>query len=595
MENTRQVSLETSANENSLRNKIIAGSVLMIVILGVSITSVTQHALEDVLVSHGIDAALTRQILRQFMMTGTGMTIAGTAAAVLFSVYFSRVITAPIAKLTHGVLELARGRRDVKLDVSSRDEVGKLAQAFNIMTQELRETTTSVDALHQEVSQRKRAEERYRRGELFLANVFTGIQDGIVVLDKDLTVIRANATLEKWFPQSVPLVGKKCHQAFYGRNSLCSDCYLQDTLKSGRTCTRSIFLPGENGAPGKWLECSSYPLVFEETGQIEGVVENMRNVTERKRVEKEKEGLIAELRSHQQLLTRQKEELLKSHQAMQNVAQDLKISKDALEQQQGSLQSINKELDDFTYIVSHDLKEPLRSIDAFSKFIEQDCKDILPEEGREYIGRIRANAARMQQLIDDLLAVSRIERKKNPMEETGIHELINEVKGRLEYSIREKNVEVVVVTDLPRVICDRVRLVEVFHNLISNAVKYNDKPEPRIDIGCEGKGPFWEFYVKDNGPGIEEQYFEKVFQIFQRLGRRGDGEGSGAVLTIVKKIVEMHKGRIWVESKVGEGTTFYFTIPTVPAVSHTESQGPVCVLARGAGTEHPAKRTPEEV
>jgi signal transduction histidine kinase len=583
MKNTRQAGLEISANKDSLRNKIIAGSVLMIVVLGVSITSVTQHALERVLVSHGTDAALTRQILRQFILTGTGMTIAGIAAAVLFSVYFSRVITAPIAKLTHGVLELARGRRDVRLDVSSRDEVGNLAQAFNIMTQELRETTTSVDVLHREVLQRKQAEDRYRRGELFLTNVFTGIQDGIVVMDKEMTVIRANATLEKWFPQSVPLVGKKCHQAFYGRESLCADCYLQDTVKGGKTCTKTIFLPGDNGAPGKWLECSSYPLVFGETGQIEGVVEYMRDVTERKKVEKEKEGFIAELRSQQQVLTRQKEELLKSRQAMQNVAKDLLVSRDALEQQQAALQGINKELDDFTYIVSHDLKEPLRSIDAFSKFLEKDCGEALGAEGTEYLARIRANASRMQRLIDDLLEVSRIDRKKNPFEEVAIADLIAEVRARLEYSIQEKQVTIAAAPELPRVVCDRVRLLEVFHNLVSNAVKYNDKSEPRIDIGWVDRGAVWELYVRDNGPGIEEQYFDKIFQIFQRLGRKTDGEGSGAGLTIVKKIVEMHKGRIWVESRVGEGTTFYFTLPKAPAAPAAENTGVSCPLDNVSG------------
>jgi len=225
------------------------------------------------------------------------------------------------------------------------------------------------------------------------------------------------------------------------------------------------------------------------------------------------------------------------------------------------LEETNKELDDFTYLVSHDLKEPLRSIDAFSKFLDDDYKDRLDEEGKNYIRRIRANVGRMQALIEDLLEISRIERKSNPFGEVQLEELISEVKLRLEYALKQKNAEIIIRNKLPKVFCDPVRLAEVFVNLISNAIKFNDKTQPRVEIGCSQKGNFYEFYVKDNGPGIEKQYFDKIFEIFQRLGRREECEGTGAGLTIAKKIVEMHKGKIGVESKIGEGTTFYFTIP----------------------------------
>jgi PAS domain S-box-containing protein len=238
-----------------------------------------------------------------------------------------------------------------------------------------------------------------------------------------------------------------------------------------------------------------------------------------------------------------------------------KRAEEVLKEYTKKIEQINKELDDFTYIVSHDLKEPLRSIDAFSKFLEDDYKEKIDEEGKGYIKRIRANSLRMQNLIEDLLEISRVERRMSPFEEIGVSDLLNEIKLRLEYAIKEKNVEIIIQDNLPKIFCDRVRVVEVFANLFSNAIKFNDKVNPQIEIGCNIKDDYYEFYVRDNGPGIEEQYHEKIFEIFQRLDRRENHEGTGAGLTIVRKIIEMHKGRVWVESKVGEYTTFYFTIP----------------------------------
>ena len=238
-----------------------------------------------------------------------------------------------------------------------------------------------------------------------------------------------------------------------------------------------------------------------------------------------------------------------------------KKAEEALRDYATQLERSNKELDDFTYIVSHDLREPLRSMDAFSKFMIDDYGNKLSGQGKDYLERIRANAGRMGNLIEGLLEISRIERKKNPFEEVQVQELVNEVKLRLEYAIEERNVEIVVRDKLPKVFCDRVRFTEVFVNLVSNAIKFNDKPSPHIEIGSSQKGNYCEFYVKDNGPGIKEQYFDKIFEIFQRLGKREEHEGTGAGLAITKRIVQMHKGEIRVESKIGKGATFYFTIP----------------------------------
>ena len=241
---------------------------------------------------------------------------------------------------------------------------------------------------------------------------------------------------------------------------------------------------------------------------------------------------------------------------------EYKKAQRAIEGYSERLEKVNRELNDFTYIVSHDLKEPLRSIDAFSRFVFEDYKDKLDEQGKDYLRRVRANAKRMQILIDDLLEISRLERKNNPFEEVEAKELVREAKLRFEYAEKQQNVKILYDADnLPKVFCDRVRLTEVFANLISNAIKFIDKPAPVIEIGCAKNNGAYEFYVKDNGPGIEEKYFGKIFEIFQRLGKREEHEGTGAGLTIVRKIVEMHNGRIRVESELGKGATFYFTIP----------------------------------
>ncbi len=232
------------------------------------------------------------------------------------------------------------------------------------------------------------------------------------------------------------------------------------------------------------------------------------------------------------------------------------------------LERSNKELDEFTYIISHDLKEPLRSIDAFSKFVVDDYQGKLDPEGLGYLERIRANAKRMQQLIEDLLQVSRLSQRPNELQVANLNEMIEELKGRFEYVMVEKQVQLVIPEPLPTLTCDRVRIAEVFANLMSNAIKYSDKPKPRVELRCRlREDGCYQFSVADNGPGIEPQYFEKIFEIFQRLGKKEAHEGTGVGLTIVKKIVELHKGEIWVESKLGEGTTFHFTIPKDQAVT----------------------------
>lgn len=224
------------------------------------------------------------------------------------------------------------------------------------------------------------------------------------------------------------------------------------------------------------------------------------------------------------------------------------------------IENRNKELDDFTYVVSHDLKEPLISIEGYSKIVMKDYHDRLDSDGKEYLTAIVQSTARMKHLIDDLLTLSRLGRMYETPETVSVRKIVDEILHDFQFSLRERHVVVNVREPLPVVRISSTRLSMVFRNLISNAMKFNDKPVPTIDIGCDEMEDEYRFWVKDNGIGIEPQYFDRIFTIFQRLKRSEEYRGTGAGLTIVKKIVEREGGRIWVESTPGSGSTFYFTI-----------------------------------
>jgi PAS domain S-box-containing protein len=233
-----------------------------------------------------------------------------------------------------------------------------------------------------------------------------------------------------------------------------------------------------------------------------------------------------------------------------------------LQEKNADLARSNQELDDFAYVASHDLKEPLRGIHNYAKFLLEDHGLQLAGDGRDKLETLTRLAQRMEALIDSLLQFSRVGRLALAHQDADLNDVVGSALEALQITLKEERVEVRIPERLPIVRCDRVRVREVFHNLITNAVKYNDKPNKWVEVGARGGGggPV-AFYVRDNGIGIPAKHHDAVFRIFKRLhGRNKFGGGTGAGLTIVKKIVERHGGRIWVESAVGEGTTFFFTL-----------------------------------
>jgi signal transduction histidine kinase len=219
---------------------------------------------------------------------------------------------------------------------------------------------------------------------------------------------------------------------------------------------------------------------------------------------------------------------------------------------------INKEVKDFASIVSHDLKAPLRGIKALASWISSDCSKKLSKEAHEQLKLLMDQVDRMYDLVEGVLRYSRAGwTEENPLR-VDLNTFIPEI---IEMLAPPKNVTITLESTMPVIECEETRVMQLFQNLLGNAIKYMDKSKGRIKIDCVEEDGFWKFSVADNGPGIEEKHYERIFKMFQVLSVRDKPEGTGVGLTIVKKIAEMCGGTIWVESQVGKGSTFFFTLP----------------------------------
>ncbi len=266
--------------------------------------------------------------------------------------------------------------------------------------------------------------------------------------------------------------------------------------------------------------------VRDKSGQVTRVVGAMQDITERKAYETSLTNLNAKLEQH---------------------VRELALS--------------NLELEQFAFVASHDLQEPLRMISSFLMLLSTKYSDQLDDKAQKYINFARDGAKRMQQIILDLLELSRVGKASEATVAVDTAELVSEVESNYKKLIHETKAELIHL-DLPVVISYRTPLMQIFQNLIGNALKYA-KPDtkPTVTIGSQEKPKEWVFFVKDNGIGIEEEFFEKIFVVFQRLHRAEEFEGTGIGLAIVKKAIDFLHGKVWVESKLGEGSTFYFSFP----------------------------------
>ena len=233
--------------------------------------------------------------------------------------------------------------------------------------------------------------------------------------------------------------------------------------------------------------------------------------------------------------------------ALQRTAEDLKRS--------------NRDLEQFAYVASHDLQEPLRAVGGYVKLLERRLSGSLDSKSLEYMAGAFEGALRMERLINDLLAFSRIGTRGREFVPTDLDRVLEQALANLQAGIASAGAKVT-HDRLPTLKVDGTQLMQVFQNLVGNAIKFQRDKSPSVHVGAHRQDGCWVFAVRDNGIGIDAEYFEKIFQLFQRLHTRKQYPGTGLGLAICKRIVERHGGTIWVESRAGEGSTFYFSIPT---------------------------------
>jgi light-regulated signal transduction histidine kinase (bacteriophytochrome) len=241
--------------------------------------------------------------------------------------------------------------------------------------------------------------------------------------------------------------------------------------------------------------------------------------------------------------------------------EDVNESRAELDVLNKQLQAANKELEAFAYSVSHDLRAPLRNIDGFSQILLEDYSDILDKQGQHYLQRVRAGTQNMGQLIDDILSLSRSGRHTMDKKTINMESIVREVYGSFENELKDRKVDFV-VHECPPALADSHLVKIVLTNLLSNALKFTRiRENAKIETGSMTEDGHTVFFIKDNGAGFDMKYADKLFVAFQRLHRAEDYEGSGIGLAIVQRIIHRHGGRIWAESEIDVGTTFYFTLP----------------------------------
>jgi PAS domain S-box-containing protein len=371
-----------------------------------------------------------------------------------------------------------------------------------------------------DVTARKRAEDALRESENRYRELVENANSAIIRWGHDGSILFFNEFAQTFFGYSSDeIIGKDVNILVPGTESTGTDLtrLVEDIVDHPEQFVNFVNENVCRDGHRVWMAWTNKP-IRDENGQVTEILAVGADITERKRAEDKLQRTLDELRHS------------------------------------------NAELEQFAYVASHDLQEPLRGIAGLVQLLQRRYQGQLDSRADEYIEHIVDGTQRMQMLINDLLTYSRIGRRGEPIQPTEAEAALQAALENLTVAIQEFGASIV-NESLPTVWADSIQLTQLFQNLIGNALKFKSERPPKIRIGVTDVGDFWQFSIQDNGIGIEPQYFERIFQVFQRLHTRREYSGTGIGLAICKKIVERHGGRIWVESETGQGATFYFTLP----------------------------------
>ena len=413
------------------------------------------------------------------------------------------------------------------------------------------ELKTAHEKLNQSLDALQDSEERYR-------NIIENIQDAYIRSDNNGIIIMASPSAARIYGFDSPeeMIGTSALSYYKNPNDR---KYVLDKLqKYGKIEGNESEALRKDGTCFFASQNAQYH--YDKTGKIQGTETLVRDVTNLKQAEKEIQKRLEKERQLTEDLSSANEELQAISEEVLTSNEELRHAQNNLRQLVSELKISNKELEQFAYVASHDLQEPLRMITSFTQLLEKRYKGQLDVDADDYIGFVVDGAHRMKELIDDLLEFSRLNTEVKEFELVFMEIALEDVLRNLKPIIKENKAKIT-HGNLPNIMGDRVQIIQLLQNLIVNAIKFHGNNPPDIHISAQDKGNEWLFSVSDKGIGIDQNHQKQIFSIFKRLHTKEEYPGTGIGLSISKRIVERHGGQIWVESELGKGSTFYFTIP----------------------------------